>query len=322
MRLLQSPEGSGYPAEYLVARICGRRGHFVRDWNGMLLSPEPLETLLPAHYRGLISEYSKEGIWKRMSKEYRWVYLQMNSRLREIFLPFFIYSEIKTAVLCFRYKSGKETAADVEGVLAFSLLSKEVRDTIMKAADMRPLLEEFEGRFLSPSARPRGLGEIFSKQGLKGVEEEMNNGCLENIIGSGLHPAIKYFFDLLADMRNIIALHKHIRWGLRTGPAFISGGSIGRADLERTARSRRPGSLSRLIFRLTAVALRELSASAVENTLLLFMTKRIRLNAKEHPDIGLLLDYLWRIHIETRNIGLVLYGRGAAGLDIRKELLV
>ena len=93
MNLLQSPEGSGYPAEYLIARLQARRASFVKEWDDIISGPVTVETMLPAYYGDLVAEYAKESVWKRMLKEYRWVYLQMNRGLRNMFRPFFLYSE-------------------------------------------------------------------------------------------------------------------------------------------------------------------------------------------------------------------------------------
>jgi hypothetical protein len=321
MDLLQHHEDSGYPTEYLIARIRGRRVYLVRDWNSILFSEGAPETLLPAYYRELFSEHSKEAAWKRMLKEFKWVYLQMNTDLRDIFLPFFIYSEAKTIALCLRYKSGKETGTDVEDLLSFSLLSKQVKETFKKEADMPLLLDEFERKFLSSSDRPAGLGETFSKNGLKGVEEELTNGFIEEMINSKPHPVIKYFFVILTDIKNIIALYKHARWNIGTHPVFIRGGSISGPDLMKTAEGGKLDGVARLIYKLTAVSIQELNISGVESTLYSFLTKKIRTRAREDSDIALLLDYLWKLRIEAQNLSVVLYSRGIEGKDIRKELV-
>lgn len=321
MDLLQQYEGRGYPAEYLVARVRGRRSYLIRDWNDILLNPNPPETLLPAYYRELISEHSKEGVWKRMLKEFKWVYLQMNPHLRDIFLPFFIYSEAKTIILCLRYKRGKRTGADIERLLYFSMLSKEVRETLKKETDTALLLDEFERKFLSSSDRPAGLGDTFLKNGLKGVEAELTNGFIEEMINSKPHPVIKHFFVLLTDIKNIIALYKHARWNIGTHPAFIRGGSISGPDLRKTAAEEKLQGVARLIYKLTAVSIQELNISGVESTLYSFLTKKIRTRAREDSDIALLLDYLWKLRIEAQNLSVILYSRGIEGKDIRKELV-
>jgi hypothetical protein len=321
MDLLQHYEGGWYPAEYLIARVRGRRAYLVSDWNSILFSEGTPETLLPAYYRELMSEHSKEGVWKRMLKEFKWVYLQMNTDLRDIFLPFFIYSEAKTIALCLRYKSGKATVTDMERLLSFSMLSKDVRETLKKETDTALLLDEFERKFLSSSDRPAGLGETFSKNGLKGVEEELTNWFIEEMINSKPHPVIKYFFIVLADIKNIIALYKHARWKIAAHPAFIRGGSISGPELRKTAEEGKLNGVARLIYKLTAVSIHELNISGVENTLYSFLTKKIRTRAREDSDITLLLDYLWRLRIEAQNLSVILYSRGIEGKDIRKELV-
>ena len=89
MELLESIEDRGYPFEYLLSRIRGRRSKLISDWNPLIYDIGSLEYLYPARYRGFVTEKSPEGIWKVLIREFRWVYTQMNEKLREIFCPFF-----------------------------------------------------------------------------------------------------------------------------------------------------------------------------------------------------------------------------------------
>ncbi len=322
MNLLQSPEGSGYPTEYLIARIRGRRLYLVKDWDDILSSPAPTETILPAYYRELVAEYAKEGVWKRVLKEFRWLYFQMNRRLRHTFFPFFVYSEIKTMVLCLRFKTGKETGADIEDILSFSLLSKEVKDVLKRDADLPLILAEFERKFLPPTDKQSGLEDLFSKDGLKGVEEGLTNGFMERIISSKLHPVLKKYFIFLIDIKNIMALCKHVRWAVKTVPVFIHGGSISEPVLMDTVRSGEMSRIVRLVHQLTGISLPESGASEIENILFADLTKYLRVKAIEGSDIGLILDYLWKICVEAENFSILLYGRGIERNVLRRELVI
>ncbi len=321
MNLLQSPEGSGYPTEYLVARIRGRRVYLVKDWDDILSSPVPLETILPTYYREFVTEYAQEGVWKRVLKEFRWVYFQMNRKLRSIFHPFFTYSEIKTMVLCLRFETGKETKTDIEDILSFSLLSKEVKEVLKTRADLPFLLEEFERKFLSSWDKPRGLKEIFSEDGLKGIEEGLSSGFIEQIINSKLHPVLKNFFIFLIDIKNIMTLYKHMRWAVKTDPLLIQGGSISESTLMNTVHSGEISRVIRLVYQLTGTTVPETGASEIENTLFTGLTKYLRVKAIGSTDIGLILDYLWKIYIEAQNFSILLYSRDIERKSLRKELV-
>lgn len=89
MEILQKIENRGYPTEYLLSRIKGRRVHLIIDWKPFLYGTTPTEYFSSTQYRGLIADQSAEGVWRHLLKEFEWVYLQMNSGLQDIFWPFF-----------------------------------------------------------------------------------------------------------------------------------------------------------------------------------------------------------------------------------------
>ncbi len=322
MNLLQSPDGSGYPAEYLIARIRGRRAWLVKVWDDILSSSVPAETMLPSYYGALVSEYAKEGVWKRMLQEFRWVWLQMNRGLRNIFTPFFLYSETKTIVLCLRHKIEKERTTDVEDLLSFSLLSREVKDILKREADMPLILEEFEKKFLSPDGNPAGLKEIFAQEGLKGIEEKLVNRCIDQIIASKLHPVLHGFFVFLIDIKNIMTLYKYDRWDVKTDPVFNQGGSISESILRKTVQEGGISRIIRLVHQRTGISVQEPGASEIENTLFAGLTKYLRIHAREGSEAGLILDYLWKISIEARNFSILLYSRDVEKTNLRKELVI
>jgi vacuolar-type H+-ATPase subunit C/Vma6 len=322
VNILEIEEDRGYPTEYLLSRIRGRRVYLIKDWNTFLFSPTPLETLLGTHYRDLVTEYSKEGVWKAMLKEFKWAYLQMNKGLRNVFSPFFLYSEIKTIILCLRHKMEKDRKTDVEDILSFSLLSGDLKEVFRKDADLPFLLEEIERQFLPLSDNPEGLNVIFSKKGLKGVEEQLTDSLIEQIRTLSLHAVIKKYFVFLIDMRNVITLYKYVRWSVVNETVFVQGGSIQRSLLKDAAQRGDLSQVRRLIFELTGIMVEESGLSGVENVMLASLTKRLRILAKESYDIGLILDYLWKIYVEARNLAIILSCGDMERVTLKKELVI
>ena len=321
MNVLEREADRGYPTEYLLSRIRGRRGYLIKDWNALLASAAPLESLQGAHYRGLVTEYSKEGVWKGMLKECKWVYLQMNRGLRNVFSPFFLYSEIKTIILCLRHKREKGHNTEVEDILTFSLLAGDLKEVLRRDADLPLILEEFERQFLSLPDKSEGLNDIYLKKGLKGVEEHMTDSIIDQIRTSSLHAVIHTFFAALIDMRNVITLYKYLRWTVVRGTVFVPGGSIHPSRLEGAAHRGDLSEVSRLIHDLTGKIVQEAGLSAVENILLTGLTKQVRALAKESPDIGLILDYLWRVYMEAKNLTILLHCADMERVSLRNEII-
>ena len=61
-----------------------------------------------------------------MRAEFRWVYRQMNEGLRHTFAPLFLWFEVRTILLCLRFRRGGERRK-AAGLLADSLLAKQVQ---------------------------------------------------------------------------------------------------------------------------------------------------------------------------------------------------
>ncbi len=322
MNVLETATDRGYPTEYLLSRIRGRRVYLIKDWNALLFSPAPHEALPGTRYRELVSEYAREGALKGMLKEFKWVYLQMNRGLRNIFAPFFLYSEINTIILCLRHKMEKGRKTDVEDILSFSLLSEDLKEVFRKDAALPVLLDEIERQLSSLSDNAEGLNDIYVKKGLKGVEEQITDSLIDQIMTSSLHAVIKNFIASLIDMRNIIALYKYVRWAVADGTVFIRGGALPAARLQGAAQRGDMSEVIRLIYELTGIIIEESGLSGVERVLISGLTKKVRIVAKESADIGFILDYLWKIYVEAKNLSIIFYCGDLEREALKKELVI
>jgi len=307
--LLQSIKDRGYPTDYLLSRLRGRRIYLIRDWERLLFSSDPLEYLSSTRYGEFTAKESTEGVWQYLLKEFQWVYFQMNRGLQDIFWPFLFYSEIRTLLICLRYKKRKALEGNVERLLSFSLLSEGLK-TLLKERELISVIEGMEEVFISLSDRFRGLKDVFIKDGLKGLEQRLTATYLEHIVNSDVHPVIRGFFIYLIDSRNIITLHKHLRWSLSTPPSFVHGGSIREARLKEVIDKQDISGIGQLIYKLTSFMVEKPTATYVENSLLRGLTRFLRRRGRESLNVGLILDYLWRCYIEARNLSLILYGKG------------
>ena len=319
--LLEEREEGGYPAEYLLSRIKGKRVSLITDWEPLISDTAPLESLCPSRYKGFAAETSSAGIWKRLLAEYRWVYLQMEKSLRNIFRPFFLYSELRTLFFCLRLKAAGE-GVRIEQILASSLFSKKLKKALTGSEDIHDMLEEIEGFFMPLSFKFRGLKGIFTKDGFQGVEQHLTNHYLEYVMSSDLHPVMREFFIRLVDARNVIALYKHLRWELKDLPYFIKGGSIKASRLRSILDREDIFEVTLLIRSLTGITVQIPDPTGVENTLYRGMTRFLRKRGREISGIGLILDYLWRCSLEAMNLGIILHGKDMERDRLRAELVL
>lgn len=320
MELLESLEDRGYPFEYLLSRIRGRRSKLIRDWNALIYDIGSLEYLYPARYRGFVTEKSPEGIWKVLIREFRWVYTQMNEKLREIFCPFFSYSELRTLFICLRHLRNRKTGRTQE-LLAVSLISESIKHVLLTSEDIPSAVSEIEQIFLSLSDRFTGLTETLESEGLRGVEQQLTNSYLVHTINTGLHPVIRTFFVRIIDSRNIMSLYKYLRLNAKKIPFFISGGSIDEARLREVREKEDLLGIRSLIYDFAGIRLETFSPSRVEHVLYTGITRLLKKEGREPLGVGLILDYLWRCSIEAMNLGVLMYGKGLERDLIAVELI-
>lgn len=317
---MEEREEGGYPAEYLLSRIKGRRVSLITDWEPLVSDRAALESLSPSRYKGFAPDATSAGIWKHLLSEYRWVYLQMEKSLRDIFRPFFLYSELRTLFFCLRLRGAGESVK-MEQILASSLFSKKFKKALMGSEDIDGMLGEIEEFLMTFSFRFRGLRNIFAQQGFRGVELHLTNQYLEYIVDSDLHPVMREFFARLVDARNIIALYKHLRWEVKDVPSFIKGGGIKASRLRGILEREDIFEVTSLIRSLTGITINNPDPTAVENTLYKGMTLFLRKKGREISGIGLILDYLWRCSLEAMNLGIILQGKDMERDTLRAEIV-
>jgi len=308
MELLCSPADRGYPADYLLARIKGRRSRLIKDWKRLTFDAGLFDASPPSIPDGLFKVKSPVSIGAELIREYRWVYEQMNRRLRGIFAPFFLYTELRTVFMCLRRLKDRKAGA-LDELLATSLLSDRVKDTLLVSEDLKAAIVSIESFFSSQSPRYAGLVVTLDTEGLRGFEQQLTDRYLAETVSSSIHPIMKGFFSKLIDARNAMSLYKYLRLDLTKQPAFIAGGSIPEAKLQEIARSDDQVKACALIQELTGVPVERPDPTSVELALYRGMTRWLRKAGRDPFGVAPILDYLWRCSIEAMNLRVLYYGR-------------
>lgn len=317
--MLRIPEGRGYPADYLRARLRGRARHLIADWERLLDAPDPASLLPPAPWRHRSAAWTDEGAWRGALREFTWVHAQMEPRLRECFTPLFCWFELRTVILVLRLREGGDHSR-AAALLDESLLAPAVRrrlgggEPAEAVAGLGAILSAENGKF-------GRLAETFRREGRPGVEEDLVTLWLEGVATKRLHPPLGEFFRRLIDLRNVVALAKGLRWRPASPPPFVGGGSLSPALLGEIAARGEPEALLRLLERLGGGGVEEWAAANPEPPLLGALTKEIRRWGKEGSGIGPILDHLWRCCLEARNLGIIIRGRDLDREAIRRELV-
>lgn len=315
MDLLEYPEDRGYPTDYLLSRIKGRRGLLIRDWRPLIYDATPLESLSSSRYRGLISIKSPDTVWRFLVQEYRWVYVQMNGTLRRIFYPFFLYTELRTVFICLRHAKEK-SAGRTDELLAASLLSEEVKTVLATSVDIYAAIEGIERIFRAVSPNFGGLTGLLDEEGLRGVEQRLTNAYLVHTMSTELNPLIRDLFKRIIDSRNIMSLFKYQRLDSEAAPVFIPGGSIAVARLKEIIKKDETFAVPTLIRELTGIKTDKPDPTLIEGSLYKGITQFLRKKGKHPFGAEPIMDYLWRCSIEAMNLGVLFYGK-----DLERDIV-
>lgn len=322
--LLKVNEDWGYPIDYLITRVKGKGAYLFSDWDYLLYNANLFEYLHESgRYRELVNEHSREAVWKSLLNEYKWIYFQMDCESRSIFEPFFAYNEISTIIHCFRHKLDRGTSGEIKALLSFSLLSDRIKSVMLMDSDLPQILEIFEKIVtgLSPSSK-YSLKNVFSENGLTGVEQKLMSSFLNKMMSSRIHPIIWRFFKHVIDSKNLTAVYKHLRWSTAEEPSFIEGGSFPNSLVRKWLKDNEISKIRRYIFRFTGMSIENDSVPYIENMLRRGITKKIKIMKRDLSPVGFILEYLWRCYIEAINLSIIIYGENIDRNILKEEMII
>ncbi|MBA4372112.1 MAG: hypothetical protein C0402_04555 [Thermodesulfovibrio sp.] len=313
--LLRSIKDRGYPADYLLARVRGRRARLISNWLHDGLITDPLAYITSSAYRGFLTEKSVEGIWRSLTNEYQWIYSRMNRESRRIISPFILYTELRTIFICLRHirRRGPGRA----GVLSGSLLSEGLKNGLLAAHDISDAAAKIEKAFLTLSDSFSGLSDLCAGEDLSTFEQALTSRYLVAMTGRPLHPLMKTFFLRIIDSRNIIALLKFLTLRPGTAPAWLPSGNISAREFTAIVRKKEMSGL----LRLAGIKEDGPGPLHIEPALYRSMTLFIKKAGRDPLGIGPVFDYLWRSSIEVMNLSTLLYAHGMDRDIIERELV-
>lgn len=290
--LIHDEATDGYPTDYLIARIKGRRTSLISDWR-------------PVIEKRVAPDASDERIWEALLRELEWLHAQMNREMRATLAPLFALLEVKTIVLCLRNRAIGRTN-EAARLLERSLLSDRVKETLLHGRDLRSTIA--------------ALG-IDYEGNLADVENDLMRIVLQKIAAARLAPALRAFFVLFIDLRNVMLLYKRLRWSLGDHVRFISGGGMEVPELENI---RDDAALDDLLKRVTGLESVSVAASegALETVLLRSMTQRLERSQRSADDTALIIAYVWRLYVQARNLSILHHGAGLEPRVLERELIL
>ncbi len=246
----------------------------------------------------------------------------MNPRLRAAFAPVFVLFELKTIILCLRNKSIQKIV-NIEILLARSLLAERLQELLRRETDVRSTVAALTDALAGTAESFGALENAYAQDGLKGLENNLTRIYLQYIRKQRLHPVIKKFFLSFIDLRNIVLLYKQLRWEVEDGLPFISGGTIDPSRFQQLLARKDPAELDTLIASMTGLKTLTIASTegALETSLLASLTRKLQKLGRENEDVGLILDYIWRIYIQARNLAVLYHGKQLDADTLERELV-
>lgn len=303
--LLKTLDECQYPAEFLVARLLGKKGALFHNWEFLITSNDAVESLQNTPFYAFLKKDAAPGIWRFLRQEYLWVYKRMNNKLRNHFGPYFVYHEINTLLVCLRYLSSKKEIDPVVQALHNSLLHNDIQDILTSNLDFVSILEALEFRLCAYSDLFNGLREHYEKKGIAALEVYMRDVFFASLLSWKQPSMVKGFLQYMVDFHNCISMAKTLRWQIEAEPTLISGGSM---PVDRFKRAFFRKDLTPV---LKYLHLKDPDGAAstiqkLETALLSFISGKLQRQALQRTVVGDVLYYLWEQYRYTRNISMVL----------------
>ncbi len=320
MALLSRPAFEGYPDEYLLARLRGRRATMGSVLSSPADTAHTVESGPSRRHLAASGGMTDADAWDTMRAEFRWVYHQMNEGLRNTFAPLFLWFEMRTIIICLRFRRGDEREK-AAALLPASLLAKQVQHALTGDGETAAVIDSL-APLLAAVAEPfRGLGDFYRKRGGREHEQRLVTLYLERMTHLPLHPMLGEFFRSVIDMRNVVTLAKQLRWQLNEPQAFIRGGEIHPERLKKALEEGTVAGLATLLGALPDMGALPAVPANPEPHLFNWLTNKVRRFGRDPLGVGLVLDYLWKCFVEAHNVSLVVHGEKLDQETVRKELI-
>lgn len=308
-RLLRDIASDGYPTDYLLARVHARRAVVTAEWGAIRAG-------------GLPVGVTDDVIWERFLRELGWLRSQVNRQLRASLDPLFGLFELKTVVLCLRHKAVQRNA-EIAQLLAASQVADALRRALSQDADVATAVASVAVALQPADGEAGSLQRSYAEAGLKGFETRLTRNYLGCMSEARLRPPVRGFFAAFVDLRNLMTLYKQLRWEVADAEAFLPGGTIAVARLQRIGAARDTAGLDQLVREIVGRAAPPLATTegSLETILLGSLSRRIRSLGREEDPVGTVLDYAWRVYIHARNQSVLLHAGHMHSAGLEKELV-
>lgn len=294
LRLLAEVPGPGYPGDYLLARLQGRKGARGHPGGGALAENSVLG--------------GDRVFWEEAARERSWMFRQLEANLRAALAPLFLFFEIGRIARILRYQA-VERYADAEQALQGSMLAPPLRAILSGREGTATVLTSLERSEAGELLFLTGLRASFETGGLRSCEELLRRRFLMRALERAWPRDLVSFLQAQIDIRNILAVAKTLRWSGAAAPVFVPGG---RVRLPGAGRKATMEDLARMVRGLVhaAVSRERLQPEELEPLLRMHLLRQLARRRREGSVAAGCIEHLWRGHARAREQSMRLHGVG------------
>lgn len=195
-KILTIPRHTGYPTEYLLARLKARKVSFTQKCTSI-----------------------ENDAWSLHQQELCWIYNQMECRLRSAYAPVFIYFELPALFTALRFKSVGNSVS-ITNTLRHSLICNQIKKILTNDKTFPENIKDLS-EFLRPIHQNfTQLEKSFQHRGLIGVERTFFDTFICRVDSGSYPKAITDFLHDFETRRNVLTLAKQQDRQLKATPSF------------------------------------------------------------------------------------------------------
>jgi len=307
MKIFKASRQSEYPTDFLVAHLKGRRSRLQIDWDSFAAAEDPAAWVHPPWLAPFLRQRQTDGPRLFLVDEYSWVRSRMNSKLRRVFFPVFLYFELPNLLTMLRCKAYGNRMDRIDALRPLSMLDPSVFTLLRTGSSVEEILQQLEERLATVTGRFGILRQAYIQGGFQALDHELFAAFCSSSLSLPLPDVVTTFIRGLIDTTNLLGLYKADQWGAGAAPALIPGGTLP----ERVLRQAREKNIVEVILERAGVAdetLADRSGVVLESALYVQLHKVLHRNMHDPSGYGYLLFYLWGLYLFARRYSLFLGG--------------